>query len=134
MGAHASPAFCATFHPSGRIVATGGGAAETRDIRLWDLELGRELAALSLFDLGVFSVAFSPDGRGLAAGGEPEPGRFAEGGQAFLIDLTAAERPIAGNLEYHIARWRRDHDGQLPPQAQMLRRRFGGEGVVGSGG
>lgn len=128
MGAHASPVFCAAFHPSGRLLATGGGAAETRDVRLWDVERGRELAAFSLFELGVFSVAFSPDGRWLAAGGEPVPDRFAEGGQAFLIDLTMPERSIAGNLEYHITRWTRDHAGSSPPQSELLRRRFGMKG------
>lgn len=124
MGTHAGPAFCAAFHPSGRILATGGGASETRDIRLWDVEKGRELAALSLFDRGVFSVAFSPDGRWLAAGGEGVPGRFDAGGQLFLIDLTAGERAIAGNLEFHIARMTQQRSGLPPPQAESLRKRF----------
>lgn len=134
MGAHAGPVFCAAFHPSGRILATGAGGAETRDVRLWDVCTGRELAALSLFDGGVFSVAFSPDGRWLAAGGEGVAGRFEEGGQLYLIDLTAAERCIAGNLEYHIARWTRANGGRHPPQAEALRDRFGGRDAETSHG
>jgi len=128
LGAHGGPVFCAAFHPSGRILATGGGSPESLELRLWDLDAGRELAALSLFENGVFTVAFSPDGRWLAAGGEPAPGKYAEGGLLYLIDLAAAERCIAGNLEYHIARWTHGHDGQPPPQAGVLRARLGLDG------
>lgn len=124
MGAHAGPVFCAAYHPSGRMLATGGGAPETRDVRLWDLDSGRELAGLSLFVRGVFSVTFSPDGRWLAAGGEGVPLSDGEGGQLFLIDLAAVETSIAGNLEYHIARISRDRGGLAPPHAALLRQRF----------
>ncbi|HMN96132.1 MAG TPA: WD40 repeat domain-containing serine/threonine-protein kinase [Phycisphaerales bacterium] len=124
LGSHAGPAMCAAFHPSGRLLATGGGAAESRDIRLWDIEHGRELAALSLFDDSVLCLDFSPDGRWLAAGGEGSRSDPDAGGLFYLVDLTAAEASMAGNLEYHIARWTRKHGG--PPQdAERLRRRFG---------
>lgn len=123
IGSHAGPVMSAAFHPSGRILATGGGSAELRDVRLWDLELGRELAALSLFDNGVFTLAFSPDGRWLAAGGEADRERITEGGQLYLIDLAGPEQCFAGNLEYHLARWRSGH-GRDPDSAAALRARF----------
>lgn len=124
IGTHAGAVFCAAFHPSGRILATGGGSTETRDVRLWDIEHGRELAALSLFDLGVFTLAFSPDGRWLAAAGEMDRSRPADGGQLYLIDLTGPDECFAGNLEFHIARWS-EHYGRPPTAAEALRRRFG---------
>jgi hypothetical protein len=73
--------------------------------------------------MGVFDIEFSPDGRWLAAGGEVDPKRPEEGGQLFLIDLTLPERSIAGNLEYHINRYTREH-GRAPSQAEGLRGLF----------
>jgi WD40 repeat protein/tRNA A-37 threonylcarbamoyl transferase component Bud32 len=117
---HTGPAFCVAFHPDGNLIASGGGGPERKDVRIWDRHSGRELAALDLFDLGVFDVAFSPDGRWLAAGGECRFDRPEEGGQLFLIDLQAADHRIAGNLEYHIRRFEREH-GQPPVNADALR-------------
>lgn len=123
IGSHAGPVMSAAFHPSGRILATGGGSAELRDVRLWDIERGRERAALSLFDNGVFTLAFSPDGRWLAAGGEADRNRLSDGGQLSLIDLAEAEGCFAGNLEYHLAR-SRHVNGHDPESAEALRARF----------
>lgn len=120
-GAHAGAIFGLAFSPDGRLLATGGGAPESRDLRLWDVQHGRELAALDLFEMGIFDVAFSPDGRWLAAGGEVRLGCPEDGGQLFLIDLAAPDRCIAGNLEYHIARFTEEH-GREPGQAGPLRR------------
>ncbi|MFO0874119.1 MAG: WD40 repeat domain-containing serine/threonine-protein kinase [Phycisphaerales bacterium] len=115
IGAHAGVASCAAFHPAGRLLATGGGVAETKDVRIWDTETGHELAALDLFELGVFALAFSPDGRWLAAGGEAESARPEAGGQLFLIDLRAPDRCIAGNLEYHLDRLAQEGGPQPDP-------------------
>ena len=120
-GAHAGAIFTLGFSPDGTLLATGGGSPESKDVRLWDVQRRRELATFSLFELGVFDVAFSPDGRWLAAGGEVRLDHPEEGGQVFLIDLTSPDRCIAGNLEYHIARFARDH-GREPSQADTLRR------------
>lgn len=120
-GAHAGPAFCIAFHPDGRLLASGGGAPEAKDLRIWDTQTGNELAALDLFEMGVFDVAFSPDGRWLAAGGEVRLEYPDEGGQLFLIDLQGPDAAIAGNLEYQIARFTREH-GHEPRQAGTLRR------------
>lgn len=124
IGSHAGAVYGAAFHPSGRILATGGGTPESRDVRLWDIKHGRELAALSLFDMGVFSLAFSADGRWLAAAGEVDRDRPEDGGQFYLIDLTAPDECFAGNLEYHIARWSKQF-GRAPAATESLRRRFG---------
>jgi WD40 repeat protein/predicted Ser/Thr protein kinase len=122
-GSHAGPLFSMAVHPDGQLLATAGGAAEARDVRIWDLNAGRELVGLDHFAMGVFDIEFSPDGRWLAAGGEVDPKRPEEGGQLFLIDLTLPERSIAGNLEYHINRYTREH-GRAPSQAEGLRGLF----------
>lgn len=119
-GAHAGDIYCLAFSPDGRLIASGGGTPESRDVRLWDVRRGRELAALDLFELGVFDLAFSPDGRWLAAGGEVRLDHPEEGGQLFLIDLLAPDRCIAGNLEYHILRFEAER-GRLPSQSAAFR-------------
>lgn len=101
---HAGAVFGVAFHPAGRVLASIGGTPETKDVRFWDIETGRELASLDLFALGAFTLAFSPDGRWLAVGGEPDPRRAHEGGQLFLIDLHAAARAFIGNLDHHVVR------------------------------
>lgn len=108
LSSHAGPVFRLAFHPSGGLLASLGGSPERGDLRLWEVSSGRELASLDLFAHGGFAIAFSPDGRWLAAGGEADPDRMHEGGQLFLIDLEAPTRAISGNLEYHAARIRRE--------------------------
>ena len=123
---HTGPVFCVAFHPNGQLIASGGGGPEPKDIRVWDRATGRELAALDLFDVGVFDMEFSPDGRWLAAGGECRFDRPDEGGQLYLIDLNAPNRCIAGSLEYHLARFERGH-GRMPVNAEPLRAWAAGE-------
>src|SRR5690606_21579115 len=51
--------------PDGSTVATGGTDGA---LRLWDARTGQPLRTVSTFPFGVASVAFSPDGRLIAAG------------------------------------------------------------------
>jgi WD40 repeat protein len=39
------------------------------DLRLWDVETGRQVATLHGHDSDILAIEFSPDGRTLAAGG-----------------------------------------------------------------
>jgi WD40 repeat protein len=59
---------CLALSPCGRLLASGDSQWE---VRLWDLEMRRQVAELGPFEQGqVCSVAFSADGRTLAAGDE----------------------------------------------------------------
>ena len=56
------------FSPYGNLVAFGGQA-----LRLWNLQMGEEVES---FDIDVYSLAFSPDGRYIAAGCEGSGGSY----------------------------------------------------------
>ena len=53
------------FSPEGRRLAT---ASQDKTARIWDTRSGEQLYTLTHDKLGVRAVAFSPDGRWLAAG------------------------------------------------------------------
>ncbi len=62
--------------PDGRLVAVG-----TTEIKVWNVGTGKAEAALGGFKVGVFALAFSPDGKILAAGRAT--------GEITLWDVTA---------------------------------------------
>lgn len=100
-------------------------AGDDGRVRLWRLRAGSSPTAELVREMGthagpIFCIAFSPDGRRLAASGEVHPDHPEQGGQLFLIDLQAPDRCIAGNLEYHIARFVDQH-GREPGRARALR-------------
>jgi RNA polymerase sigma factor (sigma-70 family) len=86
LGPAASPACAVAFSPDGRTLAVGSGrsldqvwgavtvvpppvaGARLGRVTLWDLGSGQELIALPADVSGVYSVAFSPDGKLLAMG------------------------------------------------------------------
>ena len=74
--AQASSSSCVAFSPDGTILASGGGyrsepGSPYQDcgITLWDSESGRLIAFLP-HEKPVHSLAFSPDGQRIVAGGE----------------------------------------------------------------
>ncbi|HKB38923.1 MAG TPA: WD40 repeat domain-containing protein, partial [Gemmataceae bacterium] len=54
------------FAPEGRRLATAAGAENTGEVKLWDVDTGKEIATLPRQARRVQSLAFSPDGRTLA--------------------------------------------------------------------
>ncbi len=63
----AGSSLAGAFSPDGKILATGGGNND-ESVRLWDMHAHRFLRQLHTGQDSVFGVAFSPDGRRVAAG------------------------------------------------------------------
>jgi WD40 repeat protein len=79
---------CVAFSPDAKRVASGGGVADRDDaprdpvrmvekvsggeVKLWDAETGKELRAVKAYRDYVTGIAFSPDGKRLAAGSTDE--------------------------------------------------------------
>jgi WD40 repeat protein len=77
---HTSPVQCVAFSSDGRFLASGAGVGAGKDedswkpdgqLKVWDVESGRELLDLRGHTRPVTAVAFSPDGR-LASGGHDQ--------------------------------------------------------------
>lgn len=62
--AHAGEILCAEHSPDGKLLATGG---EDRTVHIWDAGTHRAVQSLTGFGKGVADVAYSVDGRRLAA-------------------------------------------------------------------
>jgi WD40 repeat protein/serine/threonine protein kinase len=67
---HSDEALCVVFSPDGKRLASG---SEDRTVKVWDAQTGQELLTFkadTTGGAGVRSLAFSPDGKGLAGANE----------------------------------------------------------------
>jgi WD40 repeat protein len=77
---------CVCFRPDGKRLAACGTSGVANADRVWDVESGKEVAALPHHDPGVDSVIFGPDGRTLVLGGTiGAPGVKRQDGDAVLV-------------------------------------------------
>jgi WD40 repeat protein/tRNA A-37 threonylcarbamoyl transferase component Bud32 len=98
------PVRCLAFSPDGTTLAAGAGGSLNLfrspgpgEVRLWDAAPGRERAVLP-GPAGVRCLAFSPDGRSLAAGGDDAAVRLWDLGEArvrFVLRHTSPVRAVA---------------------------------------
>ena len=85
------------WSPDGRLLAAGDKRADKRDpmpaqtIRLWDTATGKELAKFGGFQANVWALAFSPDGKTLAAGLQDSTILIYDVAQAVPKVLTATK-------------------------------------------
>lgn len=91
-GEHSGHVWATAFSPDGRLLAVGGegrkGKAEVGEIKVWDLQTGRDVATLvDDTSWGVTSLAFLPDGTELAGGNGAGRVRF------WSVEAMESEQP-----------------------------------------
>jgi WD40 repeat protein len=117
---HNNSVVASAFSPDGETIATAG--SET-DIYLWDAETGVVKAHIVGTGSGIWSIAFSPDGREFAFGNTVKsgwkPNDYGDPERRFdLLDMTLLEDISSGE-----GRWRRvvmEHAGSTLKQEDEL--------------
>jgi WD40 repeat protein len=92
LSGHSGPIQGITYSPDGTRIATSGASDGTA--RVWDAATGQELIALNA-GIGLVGIAFSPDGRRLAAGRSD--------GTTIVWDISGAEGRVIFTLTGHTA-------------------------------
>jgi WD40 repeat protein len=100
---HARCVWSVAFSPDGRTLASAAGDGErpegVGELKLWDVQAGREVRSYEGADALLFSVAFAPDGETLAAAGWDRAVRVWDVGErrpkAVLRGHTAPVRGLA---------------------------------------
>jgi WD40 repeat protein len=92
-------AYILRFSPDGKYLAAGSGTGQhLGDVTVWSLESGQVVHELGGFTNHVMALAYSADGRFLAAGGKDHPVRVwesASGKQRYLIQRSAEVTAVA---------------------------------------
>ncbi len=84
LGTHGVESDAVAISPDGLIAVSG---SSTGEISFWDLETAEHIRSLPLFDAGVETLVWSPDGKTLAAGGRYQEVWIGDrdGGELFRI-------------------------------------------------
>jgi WD40 repeat protein len=118
----------AVYGPSGRILAVGGDDGEDNQtgwVQLWDIAASKALGSVLPQDGKVVTIAFSPDGKTIAAGSEPDhTGKG--GGHARAWDIDSG-KPVSPPLFHQLS------GGKRPGVYALAFSSDGKELLVGNG-
>jgi WD40 repeat protein len=111
---HALPVVCVAVSPDGKRIVSGGwnwsdpASHHPGELKVWDMETGKEVFSLKGHASSVTCLAISPDGRRIASGGGNPRALHSRGrGELKLWDLEKGQEVLS-------------LDGQLGPVSCVL--------------